>query len=380
MTTITRSDRIKGAIMGTLIGDALGVGPHWYNDLEALKADYGPWIDDYMAPLPHRYHPGLQAGENSQTGQVFILLLESVATCGGYDESDFTHRLDGLLETLDGTPQGGHYTNKAMRDVWRARHAGRDWSEAGSFADTAEAAIRTPVLAARYVNDLELAMKKIIANVRLTHRDPFIIGQSTAFGLNVCALVNGVPLAEIPNVFMSLRSPGDKRTLPDERPPLADVSSIPPEWAKNYGISYKIPVTWLGTQEDANTKTFVPDTPSVDSLFQPSYSYAAAKDPAITIEPASAACRLFGLACTMGFMLPAAYYFVARFENDFEMAVLSAINGGGNNMARASLTGALSGALVGLSRIPERFITGLADHEHLLDLAGHIAETVESTG
>jgi ADP-ribosylglycohydrolase len=64
---------------------------------------------------------------------------------------------------------------------------------------------------------------------------------------------------------------------------------------------------------------------------------------------------------------------VSRFEDDFEMAVLSTINGGGNNMARAALTGALSGALVGLSGIPERFITGLLDHERLLKLAERVA-------
>jgi ADP-ribosylglycohydrolase len=50
------------------------------------------------------------------------------------------------------------------------------------------------------------------------------------------------------------------------------------------------------------------------------------------------------------------------------MAVLSAINGGGNNMARAALTGTLSGAMNDLSGIPERFITGLTDHEHILEL------------
>ena len=51
------------------------------------------------------------------------------------------------------------------------------------------------------------------------------------------------------------------------------------------------------------------------------------------------------------------------------MAVLSAINGGGNNMARAALTGAMAGAMVGLQGIPERLIKGLKDHERLLELA-----------
>ena len=30
-------DRAAGSVVGDLIGDALGLGPHWYCDLEQLK-------------------------------------------------------------------------------------------------------------------------------------------------------------------------------------------------------------------------------------------------------------------------------------------------------------------------------------------------------
>jgi ADP-ribosyl-[dinitrogen reductase] hydrolase len=159
--------------MGTLVGDALGVGPHWYYDLKQLKEEYGEWINDYTSSRPDRFHAGLQAGENSQTGQVVGLLLDSVTALGNYDESDFCQRLDGLLATLDGTPQGGRYTDAAMRDVWHVRQAGKQWTQTASFADTAEAAIRTAVLAARYHNDFEKLFESCRSNVRLTHWDPY---------------------------------------------------------------------------------------------------------------------------------------------------------------------------------------------------------------
>ena len=44
------ADRAAGAVVGALIGDGLGSGPHWYYDLDRMRADYGPWIDGYTEP------------------------------------------------------------------------------------------------------------------------------------------------------------------------------------------------------------------------------------------------------------------------------------------------------------------------------------------
>ncbi len=54
--------------------------------------------------------------------------------------------------------------------------------------------------------------------------------------------------------------------------------------------------------------------------------------------------------------------------------MLHAVNGGGQNMSRAMLTGALVGAQVGLSKIPKRFIDGLEDSKTLVKLANELAE------
>jgi ADP-ribosyl-[dinitrogen reductase] hydrolase len=332
-------DRAMGAIMGSLIGDALGVGPHWYYDLDRMKEEYGEWIDNYTKPKPDRFHAGLKAGENSQTGQVVTILMESVSGKGEYVEKDFTARLDALLDTLDGTPGGGRYTDHAIRDVWKARkEEGLEWTNAGSFADTAEAAIRTCVLAARYYRDIDLLMESLRSNVLLTHKDPFIAGQSVAFGLITGALIDGCDLG---NASKTVNKKASSKNIP-----------------------LVIEVT------DGNRKT---DVSFMDALLQPSWSHQAAFDPGIVIESAPDACRLFGLACTLGFLLPAAYYLASRFEDDFYNAVMSALNGGGNNMARAALTGALSGAHVGLSNIPEYLIKGLSDHKRLLRMVEKVS-------
>jgi len=331
-------DRILGAIMGTIIGDALGLGCHWYYDVRAMHADCGDWVAGYMNPNPDRKdrfgfiakfrsETGLRAGDVSQTGEVAILLLESLAEQGEYNEEDFTSRLDGLLKTLDGTPLSGRFTDWAMRDVWKNRQAGKGWERSGSRADTAEAAIRSALLGARFYKDPDILARLCHQNICLTHSDPYVASQSLAFALTVAGLVGGTPLKEMGDYIGQL--------------------------AENGTVRKRIP--------------------SFDILNQVGNGAIAVKS-GVDIEPASRVCSLNGLSCTLGYMLPSAYYLIHRYPDDFEMAVLAAVNGGGNNMARAALTGALSGALVGLAGIPERFISGLADHPRLLELAQRVAQ------
>jgi hypothetical protein len=115
---------------------------------------------------------------------------------------------------------------------------------------------------------------------------------------------------------------------------------------------------------------------SPDALLTPSYMAAAAADPVIRIEPAWKVSIVYGMPCAIYHQLPAAYYLAARFSGDFESALLHAVNGGGQNQARAILTGALVGAQVGLSRIPRWFLDGLAESAILCRLARDLAAQV----
>lgn len=115
---------------------------------------------------------------------------------------------------------------------------------------------------------------------------------------------------------------------------------------------------------------------SPDALLTPSYMAAAAIDPDIRIEPAWKVSLVYGMPCAIYHQLPAAYYLAARFHDDFESAVLHAVNGGGQNQVRAILAGTLVGAQVGLSQIPERFLQGLDNHHELQELAVQLAMQV----
>jgi ADP-ribosylglycohydrolase len=352
--TSKTEDRIAGGIVGAFVGDALGLGPHWYYDLGELRRDFGEWIDGYTAPKPNaRYHAGMKAGDLSQTGIIMLLLLRSLADRDTYDATDFTRRLDeDFLPHLNGQPFAGPggYTNHSFRQVWQARVRDRKpWGETGGNADTSEAAERLSLLGARFALDPAAAARHAYDCCRLSQTDSLVMQQSVAFALIMAALARGESF--------------------DEQ--LSDKVS---DDVKSHGIPF---VAKSSTAHVSGPASFGFASP--DALFQASWAAEIAHDPGIRIEPPWKVSLVYGMSCAIHYVLPAAYYLAARFPGNFEQAVLHAINGGGQNMSRACLAGALVGAQVGLSSIPSRFVDGLTDGEEIVRLARRVAADATAT-
>jgi ADP-ribosylglycohydrolase len=347
-----KQNRAMGAIMGAFVAEALGVGPHWYYDLKELRRTYGTWIDDYTTPKPGRFHHGLKAGQNSQSGFILELMLSSLVECNGYDEADFCRRLDNdLFPLLDGTPRSGpgHYTSESIRHAWQRRVAQkRPWHDIGGAADTTEAMERTLAIAIHHAREPARMSQAIANNTALTQSTETLLSMGVGYGCILACLIQGDSLDE-------------------------NISQQPRQWLTDNALSFE-PVT---------TRKPAPDNPELplrarrhivrDALHAASDIAAMAKEPNVRIEPAWKVSHLFGMPCAFYHQLPAAYYLAARFNGDFESAVLHAINGGGQNQSRAMLTGALVGAQVGIGGIPKRLLKGLDRSEELQELARRLA-------
>lgn len=356
MTTtgqLSQEDRICGAIMGAFVGDALALGPHWYYDLDALRRDYGPWVRDYTAPREGRYHAGLPAGASSQSGIILAMTLQSLVDRAGYDEQDFCRRLDEeLFPQLDGEPMSGPggYTSQSMRDAWRARQNGVPWGEAASLADNTEAAERVLAIAVRYAAEPALLAQYVSSNTALTQRDPTVGAMTLAWCAVLGQLVQGEPL---------------DHALSGKLMALVQDGSLP---------FHTITSEALGVPKDPEAPLQAGQFASPDALLTVSSIASAVQDHGVVIDPAWKVSLVYGLPCAVYHQFPAAYHLAARFGSAFENAVLHAVNGGGQNQARAILTGALCGAMGGLQAIPQRFLDGLQDGKRYLVLARKLAE------
>ena len=90
----TKDDNIKGAFFGALVSDALCLGSHYEYDARKIKEAYnGKLIPTYMSPGEkmggqthgvgwgqRNYHPGTQAGDQTDYGEYNILVLEYLAS------------------------------------------------------------------------------------------------------------------------------------------------------------------------------------------------------------------------------------------------------------------------------------------------------------
>ena len=358
MKTLTRRERAAGAIMGAFIGDALGVGPHWYYDLAELQRQYGTWINDYTTPKAGHYHEGLKAGESSQSGFILRLTLESLLANHGYNQADFCKRLDKeLFSQLDGSAkQGpGGYTSQSMREAWQKRvQLQLPWSQCAGDADNTEALERTLAIAVCYAGQPKALSSAVYTNSRLTQDDEMVLAHTLAFNAVLGLLIEGHNLDE--SLSDKLLAQVDQGELP---------FCLPFDTTAQQALD-------MDDLSDTNLSC-------AEALLVPAYMAKLAANPATPIEPAWRVAKTYGLACSIYQLVPASYYLAARFSHDFESAVLHAINGGGHNMARAMLTGALVGAQVGLSGIPQRFIDGLAHGEELVKLAKQLVELSNQT-
>jgi ADP-ribosylglycohydrolase len=348
-------DRAAGAIIGALIGDALGLGCHWYYNLDELHNDYGTWISDYTTPKPDRYHGGMSAGELSQSGIILVMMLRSILITGEYNAENFTQALDQeLFPLLDGTPMNGPggYTSQSIRHAYRERVQKKTpWGKFNGNADTTEAAERDIAIAVRYATQPGKVAHYVAQDCALTQNDETIVAMTTAYNCILSQLVAGEKL--VPELSDKLMSMVQKGELPFHAITNPDLSA--PK---------------KGDPEKVRAGLFS----SPDALLTTQSITRAVADPGIRIDPAWKVSLVYGMPCAIYHQLPAAYYLAARYADDFESAVLHALNGGGQNMSRAMLTGALVGAQVGLSKIPKRFIEGLADSHALVKLAHDLAK------
>jgi ADP-ribosyl-[dinitrogen reductase] hydrolase len=120
-TKITKTEKIRGAIVGLLVGDALGV-PYEFHARKEI-----PYFDEIEFEPPagfRRAHAGVPVGTYSDDGAQALILLYSLLRCGKFDAANFAN---GLINWYDrGFMAVGHEVfdvgNQTARAIAQLKH------------------------------------------------------------------------------------------------------------------------------------------------------------------------------------------------------------------------------------------------------------------
>ena len=343
MGALTTAERIRGALWGMFVADALAMPVHWYYNIAALQRDFGV-IRDYQAPKAEHpnsimslastgrggrgsqdgdvvggvilkgkrqhwgqanrhYHQGMQAGDNTLNLLCARVLLRTLAAVGRYDPADYLREYVAFMTAPDS--HNDTYAESCHRDFFAnyarglapERCAGTEGHDTASIGGLA---VLPPVIfAALRQGDPAAASAAALIQLRLTHRSSKLERHALEYSDLLVHLVQDASARIAPLARAAAERLGFPATAVIER-------------------------IRLNRQSDRDVIG-----------------------------------GLLSSACYIDQSLPAVLYLAARYPDDFEAALIANANVGGDNCHRGAVLGALLGAALGPAAIPERWIQGL---------------------
>ena len=318
--------KIRGALFGLGIGDALAMPVHWYYNRQALYNDYG-YVTDYMTPRnPHpdsilwrssytapnqkgeilhdqarywgkrgiHYHQFLKAGENTLNVQICRLLVESIHQNEDYDRNDFALRYIAFM-----TEPGNHrdtYIEECHRHFFINYAKGLPITDCGVEEKHIGGLIGMVPIICFYAKRRQIARDKALDHLALTHPGDKMATAGFLLIDTLLDVLKGTPLKTA--IIDRLAS----QTSPLLGHPL---------------------LKWLNEPDE------------------------------FVIGP-----RL-STACYVEDSVPAVFYMALKYHDNPQRALIVNTNLGGDNAGRGAVLGALLGAEHGIDGFPERWVKEL---------------------
>ena len=348
---LIQADRMRGALWGMFIGDALAMPAHWYYNIAALWQDFGK-IRDYQAPKAHHpssimalantdkagrgsqegdvvgnvilkgkkhhwgqanrhYHQGMQAGDNTLNLLCARVLLRSLTANGHYDSTDFLHQYIRFMTEPD--QHNDTYAESYHRDFFAnyakgvtpencAGAEGHDTASMGGLVS-----LPLVVMVTLREGDLATTNAATLTQQRLTHRSSVLERHTLELGQLLFHIFHDIN----PDTEQLACTAASKLGFP--------AAQVIQSFRKNQSSDLDV----------------------IGGMLSP--------------------------ACYIDQSFPSVLYLAARYHDDFESALIANTNVGGDNCHRGAVLGAILGAALGVQAIPTRWINGLTSHDALKD-------------
>ena len=333
-----KKSRLRGALWGLYIGDALAMPVHWYYNRNALHDDYG-WVTDYVAPRnPHpdsvllrsryvasnptgeilheqardwgqkgiHYHQCLKAGENTLNITLCDLLIESLNQSRGYDADDYLRRYIAFMTTA-----GNHrdtYIEECHRNFFSNYAKGVPPRSCGAVEKHIGGLVGIIPIVIFYAGHPDKARAAALEHLALTHPGEKMKAAGSLVAELLLDVLAGTPLDAASRRLIQAQN------YPFVGHPFEKLLTDPDDWV-------------IGPR--------------------------------------------FSTACYVEHSIPAVLYLALKYHGDPEKALIVNTNLGGDNAYRGALLGALLGAGNGFGKFPQRWVEGLLKPPAELSLPVH---------
>lgn len=310
-------DRVAGAVLGAAIGDAMG-HPTEFLSMAQIHSRFGP--DGVRGFALWWTRDGQRFAPYTDDTQMAEIVLRSLidGRIAGQDlEATMRRIAEGFVGWMR-APQGGHRApGNACLAGCRALEAGAHWREAGGAkAGGCGSVMRAFPFGLVFADDVERAEHWAVAHSSLTHRDPIALAACAAMAVGT----RGALLrTEVPKL-------------------LAEMVQAAGRWSA--------PTAAMMQQAWDEARDGTPPSVTLDRL----RAWAAHE------------------------AIAAAVYLFARHPDDPRAAILEGANTPGDSDSIATLAGALVGARVGASGLPQAWVAGVERSGALLELAIRAAD------
>jgi ADP-ribosylglycohydrolase len=311
-------NKFRSCMLGLAICDALGMPCEDYSQFDLAKK-FGR-ITDYLNPPEGQFNYGkLKAGMYTDDTEQAIILAESLVANNGLDVNHFANKLLGEYgRNVVEHPEIDRWTGRTFKKAVKNYISNLPANKCGVKAKSCGSAMRVAPIGLIHVGIGSIG--EILVDAAKSSRVTHLGAETTAAAQTVALYVN-----------------------------LA-TGSI------NTETISEIAIEQIGKESKLVAKRI-----------KKAYELRAEKPEKVI--------KILGDSGLARETVPTAIYSFNHSPYNFEEAVLTAVNMGGDTDSRAAITGAISGAFRGFHNIPERWVEKLENHEKLAELSDNLWKT-----
>lgn len=181
--------RIKGCLIGTAAGDAMGM-PTSMMSPKTIKEKFGEYITEFLpAPEGHKLHANMVAGQVTDDTQQTLLIADSIIKMKKIDPEDIAVRLIEWAEAINA------FTTMAVGpSSLRALYAikeGKSVYETGAVGDTNGAVMRIGAVGIFGRGELKRTVDAVKKACLPTHNTNIAIAGASAVAMVIGECING---------------------------------------------------------------------------------------------------------------------------------------------------------------------------------------------